>query len=694
MTLKKLKPDPKQTIVKRRAAPPPLLPPPPPPKPLILAPAGNPDTFLAALAAGADAIYCGLKQMSARMAAINFTVPELAALAALAREKTVKLLVTVNTLMTAEELDVAGRMIVQLQRDVKPDALIVQDLAAVRLARQAGFTGEIHLSTLANVTFPGALELFRDGLNVQQVIIPREIHIDEVRQMAAACPPGLGLEIFVHGALCYGVSGRCYWSSYMGGKSGLRGRCVQPCRRFYAQGGVKGKLFSCMDLSLDVLVKVLLGIPQIRAWKIEGRKKGPHYVYHTVRAYRLLRDNDRDPEAKKEALHLLENALGRPTTHYGFLPQKQQNPVSKDGRTGSGLFVGKVLGGGSKAFVNPRIPLLRGDLLRIGYEDESWHGTQRVGKSVPKPGRLQLNSAGSRGPDKGAPVFLVDRMEPELAERLESLSRRLAPVDASVEEPVRFQAELPQVNRRKAMLDNRIVLGNRSGFQDVMVFRHPVKQKDPGAQAYWLSRKTVESTAKKTIPRLWWWTPPVIWPDDEKSWQGLIDQVIALGARRFVLNAPWQTVLFRSSKNLDLWAGPFCNAGNPLAIGVLADLGFNGAIVNPELGQQEILSLPGQSVLPLGVVGSGLFPLCISRVLGENVRTETAFTSPRQEGAWVNQHDGNYWVFPNWRLDLTKHRKTLQAAGYRLFVHLKEPIPKGVEMKARPGLWNWEVGLR
>ena len=116
--------------------------------------------------------------------------------------------------------------------------------------------------------------------------------------MAAQCPDDLGLEVFVHGALCYAVSGRCYWSSYLGGKSGLRGRCVQPCRRFYHQKSQNGRFFSCYDLSIDVLVKVMLDIPAIHAWKIEGRKKGPHYVYYTTRAYQLLRDYARkDPQA-------------------------------------------------------------------------------------------------------------------------------------------------------------------------------------------------------------------------------------------------------------------------------------------------------------------------------------------------------------------------------------------------------------
>ncbi len=267
--------------------------------PRILAPAGNRASFLAALAAGADAIYCGLKHLSARMEAKNFTSPELAQLTRLAHERGVGVYIALNTMLTTRDLDQAARLVDALVKTVRPDALIIQDLGLIPLARQAGFEGEIHLSTLANVSFPAALPWLRDRLGVDQVVLPRELDIDEMRVLGEACPPGLGLEVFIHGALCYAVSGRCYWSSFLGGKSGLRGRCVQPCRRSYQQGETRRRMFACMDLGLDVLVKVLRTIPQIRTWKIEGRKKGAHYVYYTVSAYRMLRDEGHNPKTKR-----------------------------------------------------------------------------------------------------------------------------------------------------------------------------------------------------------------------------------------------------------------------------------------------------------------------------------------------------------------------------------------------------------
>ena len=187
------------------------------------------------------------------------------------------------------------------------------------MARQAGFAGELHLSTLANLSHPAGLRIAHE-LGANRVVIPRELNLDEAKAMADACPADLDLEIFVHGALCYSVSGRCWWSSYMGGKSGLRGRCVQPCRRLYthARDDRGLRAFSCMDYSLDVLTKPLLDIPRIKAWKIEGRKKGPHYVYYTVSAYRLLRDKPQRRPSKKRCGKPPGTSLGASIHPFAF----------------------------------------------------------------------------------------------------------------------------------------------------------------------------------------------------------------------------------------------------------------------------------------------------------------------------------------------------------------------------------------
>jgi len=607
---------------------------------MILAPAGNKDSFLAALAAGADAVYCGLKHFSARREATNFSIDELVPLAQLAHERGAQVYVAFNSLLKPIDLEKAGRLIDQLNLLVRPDAIIIQDLSMVQLARQAGFEGGLHLSTLANVSFSQALKLVRKKLGVDRIVVPRELSIDEIKTMAPACPRGLDLEVFIHGALCYGVSGRCHWSSYLGGKSGLRGRCVQPCRRLYAQDRQTEKFFSCQDLSIDVLVKILLSIPQVRAWKIEGRKKGPHYVYNTVQAYRMLRDQGSDPKIKKAALQLLAGALGRVGTHYNFLPQRPQSPVKVNVQTGSGLLVGNIKGTKEKPFIIAKEELLSGDTLRIGYEDEPWHGKSKVRRFVPKKGRLFLKSLSKKRPAQGTPVFLTDRRDKTLENMLTVLAGELNKIPKSRVDASNFRARLPQRS------------GKRSLAFELKVYRKIGKKKPREQTGTWLPINNPAGIPKGLVPKLWWWLPPVIWPEDETQIKGVVDFVLKKGGRNFVLNAPWQTALFTRAKGLNLWAGPFCNIANPLAVDSLVSLGFNGVIVSPELGREDYLLLPKHSPLPIGIVTAGNWPLCVSRTLAENMKTGRSFTSPKGEQAWVRQYGSDYWMFPNWELDI------------------------------------------
>jgi len=652
------------------------------PPPEILAPAGNKASFLAAIAAGADAVYCGMKLFSARMEAKNFTLEEFSGLVRLAHKKGVKVFVALNSLLKPEDLARAGQMLDQLQHVVNPDAIIIQDLALVPLAKQIGFSGEIHLSTLANASFAGALQVIRKKLRVDRVVLPRELNIDELKSLAHDCPRGLDLEVFIHGALCYGVSGRCYWSSFLGGKSSLRGRCVQPCRRLYSQNNQTQRFFSCQDLSIDVLAKLLLSIPQVRTWKIEGRKKGPHYVYYTVSAYRLLRDHGRDPKIKKHALEMLDYALGRSTTHYFILPQRPQNPVNLHGQTGSGLLVGRVKGPRHKPYFNTRMELLPGDVLRLGYEDQAGHMTKRVKRAVPKGGRMHINRPANKGLVKAAPVFLTDRREKGLEDLIADLQGQLDPVPAVPGRRTKFRPAMPQADSKKFRL------------LELTVYRSWSRSTPRIPCGIWLSGTAIKKVSGKTVSQVRWWLPPVIWPENEKKIHDQVRAAVNKGARYFVLNAAWQIGIFQSPKKFNLWAGPFCNLANPLAIASVFNLGFNGAIVSPELDADDYLRLPQQSPIPLGIVVAGNWPLCVARSITPEIELDKPFASPRGEQAWTARYGPDYWTFPNWKLDLQVHKRALQKAGYALFVNLFEPVPKKVKLKKRPGIWNWKHSLK
>lgn len=650
-----------------------------------MAPAGDTSSFLAAVAAGADAVYVGLKHFSARMQATNFSISELAQLASLGRDRGTRTYVAMNTLVKPEDPESAGRLIERLQKNVKPNALIVQDLAMIPLARQAGFKGELHLSTLANMSHPAGLELARK-LGVNRVVVPRELNLDEVRMMADACPKDLDLEIFVHGALCHCVSGRCYWSSYLGGKSGLRGRCVQPCRRLYKQGKQDAeRLFSCTDLSLDVLTKPLLDMPKVSAWKIEGRKKGPHYVYYTVRAYQLLRDNPNDAQAKKAAVDLLDQALGRPTSHSTFLPQRPFMPIQPREETSSGRLVGEIRRDQKKLYFQPREDLHPGDLIRVGYEDQPGHRTLAIRRRVPKRGRMDIPfSAKHQGPPlpTGTKVFLVDRREPELVKLIKGLEAELALFPAPEPKEPKFVPKWPKAAQRAKVKPENVSLS-----------RLPQRGRINGRAAYWLERASLGKVARGQTGRVQWWLPPVIWPDEDKKYRALIKEAVKNGAREFVINAPWQAAYFEDRKNAVLVAGPFCNAANSFALQTLKELGCSSAIISPELSGEDMLALARNAPLPLGVVIKGMWPFGLSRFLADSVKFDSPVKSPMHEVLFVRKYGQTNWLYPAWELDLSEEYKTLDRAGFKTFVTMNEDWPRDVPRPRRTSTFNWKLQL-
>jgi putative protease len=305
-----------------------------------------------------------------------------------------------------------------------------------------------------------------------------------------------------------------------------------------------------------------------------------------------------------------------------------------------------------------------------------------MGRSVPGGGRYFVKNITRRGIPKGTPVFLTDRREQNLDDMLSGLESGLDIKNSQSQWQSTFRAKLPARTARK------------SRPFELHVYRKPPPGDNRNAIGLWLNLETSQVEATGTRSDRWWWLPPVIWPDEEKEFNRLVKAVCNGGARNFVLNAPWQIALFPNPKKVRLWAGPFCNLTNPLSLEIAASLGYAGAIVSPELGRDDFFKLPQHSPIPLGIVIAGNWPLCISRSLAGTFKLETPFSSPKGEEAWVAKYGSTYWVFPNWKLNLKGQKSHLQKAGYSLFAHLVEPLPKKVGIKKREGLWNWELNLR
>ena len=245
----------------------------------LLAPAGSKGAFKAALIGGADAIYLGGKFFGARGLVENFTDAELKAAVRIAHERGVKVYVTVNTLIKEEELQQVFSYLGFLE-SIEADAVIVQDRGLLRLIRENS-SMPIHASTQMGIHSPeGAVWAEKNGIS--RAILARELRMDELERIRKAAK--LELEVFIHGALCYSFSGQCLFSSTLGGRSGNRGMCTQPCRMRYALGRNEGHLLSTADIfGIEALPDLLrIGVNGV---KIEGRSRSPLYVYLTSKIY-------------------------------------------------------------------------------------------------------------------------------------------------------------------------------------------------------------------------------------------------------------------------------------------------------------------------------------------------------------------------------------------------------------------------
>jgi putative protease len=217
--------------------------------------------------------------------------------------------------------------------------------------------------------------------------------------------------------------------------------------------------------------------------------------------------------------------------------------------------------------------------------------------------------------------------------------------------------------------------------------------KGGATQGLWLSPKALREVSRTLYSRISWWLPPVIWPDEEDQWSRLIRQAVRDGARSFVCNAPWQRAFFDQVNDLGLIAGPFCNIANALAIGQLARQGFEAVVISPELSGEDLLSLPGQSPLPLGITLTGFWPAGITRHKALGLKAQDSFSSPKGEEFWMRRYGENIWIYPAWPLDLTEHRPALEKAGYSLFVHMDERPPRTMTQTDRPGEFNWKIDI-
>jgi putative protease len=259
----------------------------------LISPVQDFTSLKAAIDAGADAVYFGLKEFSMRAKAKNFNLSELNKVAKYCHENKVKAYLTLNTIIYENELNKIKK-ILKKAKEAEVDAVHAWDFSVVKEALKLRIP--IHLSTQASVSNSDAAKFYKK-LGISRIILARECNLKHIRQIKKKVK-GLEIEVFIHGAMCVAVSGRCFTSQFLFNKSANRGECLQPCRREYTITDEEGKrlkvgssyILSPKDLcTLPFIGKLIKA--GIDAFKIEGRNRSPEYVKTVTEAYREAIDN-------------------------------------------------------------------------------------------------------------------------------------------------------------------------------------------------------------------------------------------------------------------------------------------------------------------------------------------------------------------------------------------------------------------
>ena len=428
------------------------------PIPELLAPAGSKETLIAAIAAGADAVYLSGKQYGARSFAQNFDEKELCDAITYAHLHGVRVYVTVNTLMHDAELPDLESYLLFLSH-VGADAVIVQDIGVLSLAHSLVPNLPVHASTQMSIhTISGALWAKKNGCS--RVILARELSKKDISAIAGHPDlSDMGIEIFAHGALCFAYSGQCLLSSVMGGRSGNRGACAQPCRKRYhlipasldrwghpcplhEKRKDGAYLLSTRDLCIYPVLDDLLTIP-ITSLKIEGRMRSAKYVATVVSIYRHALDalaNGSYAPIREDEL-ALRLAYSRDfTTGYGggAAPSSIMQPLHMKHPGNSGIYIGTIRSIDSRnvAYIEPVMytDLMHGDGLSISSSRERY-GTTLTTKPCFQNGILEIPVPKEAKP--GNTISLTSR--PEIMSTYESLINE-------------HQIRPKQVNHIKAMI--------------------------------------------------------------------------------------------------------------------------------------------------------------------------------------------------------------------------------------------------
>ena len=373
----------------------------------IVAPAGNMERFYSAISATADEIYLGLKGFGARRNAENFTVEELKEAIDYAHLRGSRIFLTLNTIMTNREIELLYPTLKDLY-NYGLDAIIVQDIGYAEYLHKNFPSIEIHGSTQMTVANYYEINYLKE-LGFKRIVLPRELSFEEIKEIRKNTD--MELEVFVSGSLCISFSGNCYMSSFIGGRSGNRGMCAQPCRKEYKTScGEKSYFLSPKDqlYGLDEIKKLQeIGVESI---KVEGRMKDVSYVYETVSYFRnLINGIDKEENTPK----LFNRGYSK-----GYFYDNDKTIMNRDYSYNMGEKIGEVVGKSIRLDED----VVSGDGITFVSKDYKNLGGTYINKIAYKNEKLILNF-----PDGTKYIFrnYNKRLNDEISKKIKSTDKKL-----------------------------------------------------------------------------------------------------------------------------------------------------------------------------------------------------------------------------------------------------------------------------
>ena len=624
----------------------------------LLAPVGSLGSFFAALENGADAVYCGLKDFSARAKAKNFTLPEVERMVAHAHRQHRRLYLALNTLIKERELPQLVGILADLA-GIGIDGLIIQDLGVWRLARNHFPQLPLHASTqLAVHNAAGVVMLERMGFT--RAVLARELSLAEIgaiRQQST-----IELEHFVHGALCFSISGQCLFSSAVSGQSGNRGRCAQPCRRRYLNREQPGYHFSTSDFcALSQLPQLLKA--GVISLKIEGRMKSAEYVARVVAAYRLVLDAPESgrKQAMQEAQEQLALSFGRQATK-GFLTGSVPAGLADSARQGT---LGKQLGavtslrGGMVGFVtNDRLHV--GDRIRIQPQNDQAGTGFTVRELWIEEKKFKVVKAGDfvrvRIPGKGGFFQVGDKvfkvggkaaftLSPEACRA--TLDQVVAPEKSQARKESLGQARrqalaglLPASAPQATSAQTLTVRGREP--QDFRILDEPgvAMLELPLTPETLSALKKVDHQREEWQGRVIWEIPPMLFGAEWDEYRRAVGMLAGQGFQRFRLNNLGHLPLFAGLSGLTLLGGFRCYTLNSQAALAWQELGLGELTADLEDDRKNLQELfrRAEHLPPLAITVYSPLVVMLSRIPVRGVRLGSVLRAEGGEGYRVFQH--------------------------------------------------------